>query len=347
MERELEDIFHQIQSQQFNWKNAEEMLELTENLDWDSFFQKIFDHRKNFDPLILKSYIPGKKFPAISVTGKECELTCEHCNKKYLNSMLQAPTANKFEIIMNNLIEKGTSGALLSGGCTRQGIVPILKYSKEIQAVKTKSTFFFNAHIGLVSKEEIQQIKQTGIDTVSFDFVLDPRVIQDVFHLQNSPEDYIKTYESLKAEGLRVVPHILIGSYFGKIGFELSELQYISQDPPEVLVFIVMVPPKISMNKVFSLPTPLSIAKLILIARVLFPQTEISVGCMRPRDHQKRKTEMLSIQAGARRMEMPTIETKIWAEKNGLKVKEFSTCCAVPDNYASSQIEEEKNNGKK
>ncbi len=73
-------------------------------------------------------FIPGKGFSSLSVTGPLCELKCDHCNLKYLTIMKDISDENKLKSELDELINHNAEGCLISGGCTYEGKVPLLKF---------------------------------------------------------------------------------------------------------------------------------------------------------------------------------------------------------------------------
>ncbi|QEE16229.2 radical SAM protein [Promethearchaeum syntrophicum] len=333
----LKKFLEKFKTKKFNWADARYLLSF-ENDDWDSFFNEIGSYR--FETLqeakALKFYTPGKSFPSISVTGNSCDLNCKHCDRKYLSNMLQAETEEKFKNALNYCIDHNSVGALISGGCTSYGKVPIEKYKDIILDFKRKNKkFFLNSHVGLISYSEARSLKESGIDTVSFDLNLDSKVIQDVFNLDFKIEDYIESYDALLEAGLRVIPHVLIGARFGKIARELDAIKVLSENPPELLVFIGMIPPRTNgeMDQNFELLTPESMAKFFLISKVFLPSTLLSLGCMRPKGKFSFDLERWSILSGANHIVMPTAKTIKWAKQENFKIEYYSACCVIPSEF--------------
>ena len=143
----LDDYLELMHSGKFTWENAEKFLKISEDRDWEQFFKKFEAYRHDIlgEKKELKIYTPGSQFPSISVTGSDCSLNCEHCDKKYLQHMLKGNTEELFNSALKKIIEKGGSGALLSGGCEEDGTVPILQRKEQIQSFKEKHPDFFNS----------------------------------------------------------------------------------------------------------------------------------------------------------------------------------------------------------
>ncbi|MHA1610988.1 MAG: hypothetical protein ACTSYU_02955, partial [Promethearchaeota archaeon] len=257
-----------------------------------------------------------------------------------------AETPEDLKDTFDKLIKRGAVGTLISGGCDAEGKVPLLNFEETILDFKKSvegKNFFLNSHVGLVTEEDALRIQAMGIDTVSFDLNLDQKVISDLFHLQHTPRQYKDSFRALLKAKVRVIPHILIGADFGKIGKELDALRFLQEISaefsggytPELIVFIVMIPPRTKgiMDSRFSLITPAEVAKTILIAQSFFPRSELSLGCMRPHGSYSFKMEKWSIQAGAHSVVKPSAKTRRWAETQGYSQRFFAACCLIPSEF--------------
>jgi uncharacterized radical SAM superfamily protein len=328
----LEQILHAYIKGRFTWADGRHLLKITDENELEWFFTQVGNHRFRSEPKILKCYTPGQHFPAISVTGTDCELNCAHCDRKYLRNMLQAPTEEQMKGVLEQLVKQGSIGALLSGGCDKSGRVPVLKYKDIIDKFTDKHHFYFNAHVGLVTFRDALDLKMMGIKTVSFDMVLDPHISLELFHVTDDPTDYLASYENLREAKLDVVPHVLIGGYYGKIAREIDALKILEPDSPRLIVFISMIPPKDKDGNIlspFEAPTPGDVAKHIFITKAMIPGAEISLGCMRIRGKESFQMERWAILAGANRIEIPHRDTRSWAIAMGFELQYFGSCCAV------------------
>ncbi|MFW9882153.1 MAG: hypothetical protein ACFFG0_54510, partial [Candidatus Thorarchaeota archaeon] len=103
---------------------------------------------------------------------------------------------------------------------------------------------------------------------------------------------------------------------------------------PSLIVVIVLIPPKNSTTK-FEIPQPEVIAKVISVIRFLFPMTEISLGCMRPRGNIKTEVEKMALKAGITRIEIPSRNTLKWLKNHRPEIlfKFYSACCGIPKKY--------------
>ncbi len=291
--------------------------------------------QKNFGN-ILKIYNPTNRFPAISITGSECALECEHCNRKYLKGMKAILENKDLEQFLFELHKNNGVGALISGGSKLDGSVPLLEYLDTIKKVKRETNLIINTHTGLLNEETAVKLADANVDIISFDINVDEQVIRNIYHLDVELNEYKRAIDLLKKYELNIVPHICIGLYYGKLNKELESIRFIKETEinPSLIVVIILIPPKDSKVK-FEMPKPESIAKVIAILRFAFPKTEISLGCMRPRGKIKNEIEKFAIRAGVTRIEIPSKDTLMWLKKNNKKIqfKYFSACCAIPKKF--------------
>ena len=317
------------------WSDYNELLEL-DLRDLKPFLKLAYNLKKKNFGNSLKIYIPNKRFPAISITGSECSLHCEHCNKKYLDGM--KPILNNLELktYLMDLHNKDGIGVLISGGCLPDGSVPLLDYLDSIKEIKENTNLIINAHTGLLSEETAKKLAEVGVDIVSFDVNMDDDIIKNIYHLDKDMDDYKRSIGYLHKYGINIVPHICVGLYYGKLHKELESIKFIKESGinPSLIVLIALIPPKKSKTEFVGLK-PIDLAKIISIIRFVFPQSEISLGCMRPRGNVKVKIEKYAIEAGINRIEIPSKKTLKWAKERDPNTTYdfFSACCAIPEKF--------------
>jgi len=326
-----------------SWTDYKEFLKL-ESTYLEPFFKLAYNLKIQSFGNKIKIYTPGKRFPAISITGNECALECEHCNKKYLDGMTPILDNLELEKYLINLYNNNGVGVLISGGCEPDGSVPLLKFMDTIKKVKKKTNLIINTHTGLLNEETAKKLAESKVDIVSFDINLDEEVIQNIYHLNKNLTNYKSAIELLKKNKLNIVPHICIGLYYGRIHKELESIKFIKESGinPSLIVVIALIPPKSSKLK-FERPSPINIAKIIALIRFIFPITEISLGCMRPRGDIKVEVERYAIKAGITRIKIPSSKTLKWLKKeyNDINFKFISACCAIPEKYENLAISNE------
>lgn len=329
------EILKKIKSRTATWEDYSKILEFQEE-QLKPFFTYAQDITKNNFGKLLKIYNPTNKFPAISITGSKCDLQCEHCNKKYLDGMKHLSTNEDLEKFLIELSQNNGIGALISGGSQDDGSVPLFDFLDTIKRIKSQTNLIINTHTGLLKEETAKKLAEANVDIVSFDINMDEEIIKNIYHLDKDLIEYEKAVEILEKYNLNIVPHICIGLYYGKLHKEINSIKFIrnSIDNPSLIVIIALIPPKNSKVH-FETPKPIDIAKVIAIIRFVFPKTEISLGCMRPRGSIKTEVEKYAIKAGITRIEIPSKDTLKWLKKVDpqIQFKFFSACCAIPEKF--------------
>ena len=142
---DTENLLFKIHSGSASWLEYSSFLKLdSEKLEPYFFFSQDIT-KKNFNNT-LKVYNPSKRFPAISITGSECSLHCEHCNEKYLKGMKPILTNYDLESFLMEHSQNNGIGVLISGGCDPDGTVPLKNFLDTVKKVKKKSNLIINTH---------------------------------------------------------------------------------------------------------------------------------------------------------------------------------------------------------
>lgn len=333
--RRITEIYNKIKAEDASWKDYSDFLDLNSE-ELEPFFKLAQKIKSHYFGNKLKIYTPNKRFPAISITGDKCALKCEHCNEKYLKSMKPILDKISLEKYLINLYHQGGTGALISGGCESNGSVPLLNFLDSIKKVKAQTNLIINTHTGLLNELTAKKLAEANIDIISFDINMDEEILSEIYHLRKSLSDYKDAVKILKKYNLNIVPHICVGLYYGKIHKELQSIKFIKDSgiDPSLIVIIALIPPKQSNNK-FLIPKPVDIAKVIALIRYVFPKTEISLGCMRPRGEIKVEIEKLAIKSGITRIEIPSSKTLSWLKNRNpdIKFDFYSACCAIPEKF--------------
>ncbi|MBD3185331.1 radical SAM protein [Candidatus Bathyarchaeota archaeon] len=278
----------------------------------------------------IASFIPGDSFPSISLTGTACELQCLHCNRKYLKGMIPATSPEDLRKVLHDIHLSGGKGALISGGSTREGIVKMEPFYPVIREIKANTKLLLNVHAGLISKKEAEKLLETGIDTISMDFVGDNETIKEIYGMDKSVDDYKKTLTDLILAGFttaRIIPHVCIGLNHGRLSSEHLVLDYLTALDPRLLVFIILIPPRARDD--FALIDPVEVGKVIAIARLFFPRSELALGCMRPGGKYKQVYDHQAFRSGITRIALPSGSLKKTLLKRGYEITRHETCCAM------------------
>ena len=272
----------------------------------------------------LKIYIPGIKFPSISLTGNYCSLNCAHCGKHYLESM-RKPTRRELVDYCVSLEREGYTGCLLSGGLDSRLKVPLDKYAGEIREIKKRTSLKLNAHVGFIDEGDLEWVKY--VDVVSLDFVGDDDVIRRVYKIKRTVKDYLRILDLLTDAGVRVAPHITIGLDFGKIHWEYRAIDLLVGYPIDVIVLDVLIPTRGTEMENVSAPGVEESLEVVRYARERF-DGEISIGCMRPLGRWRLEFDRGAVLAGVDRLTNPPRKVIEWA-KSLREVEIIYECCVV------------------
>ena len=276
-------------------------------------------------------YNPGSQFPAISITGKHCQLNCKHCEGYFLHQMTPLIRPDDLLTFCRELAQKNGVGCLISGGCDSEGTVPLTPFLSTFKKIKQTTKLFLNVHTGFLDYSDAKLLAETGIDCTSVDIVGDISTLHEIYGLsQRSIDDYITTLKVLKQNQIPVTPHICVGLHQGHLKGELAALELIkSVLQPRVLVIIALMPTQGTSMATSPAANPLDVAKVCALTRLLFPRSEIALGCMRPRGSIRRETEQLAIRAGITRLVQPSKMTIQYLRKNDYKIQTKNACCVM------------------
>lgn len=252
---------------------------------------------------------------SVSVTGTRCALNCAHCGGHYLASMKPIWEAST--------CASSVSSILISGGCDKEGRVPVVAHLEEIKALAPGHRL--NWHVGFISEEEADAIAPY-VDVVSFDFVGDDETIAEVYGLQRTVRDYVNTLRMLRGK-FRVVPHITVGLRRGELGHERKALHILAEEGIDGLVFIVFTPTPGTRYAHCPPPSAEEVATIVAEARLLLPDTPIALGCMRPHGKHRELLDPMAVRAGVNRIVAPSHTGVAEARRLSLRVEHTEECC--------------------
>ncbi len=270
--------------------------------------------QENFPPTVGFDY-PLRTL-VVSLTGDRCDLDCAHCGGHYLEHMVPIWEADP----------QGATSCLISGGCDRQGRVPVAQHLELVERLRPGRVL--NWHVGLIGSEEAEVIAPYA-DIVSFDFVGDEETIREVYGLDDvGVEAYVAAYELLRSQAT-VVPHITVGLRGGRLSGEYRALEMLQGLGADGLVFIVLIPTPGTRYAHREPPAPEEVAALLAEARVRFPTAPIHLGCMRPRGSYRDRLDPLAVLAGVNVIVSPSGRAVRLSQELGLCVDRREECCAV------------------
>jgi len=306
----------------------------------EDILQEAWDIRLRHDPRIWLP-TPGSKhfesrnfknnphsFANLSVTGNTCACRCEHCGTRLLQTMLPAETPEKMCGLVDRLIERGCRGILVSGGADRRGEVPLGDFTGAIRYAHKKGLKVL-VHSGLIQKETALLLKDCGVDQVLMDVIGHEQTIHDVYHLDHSPDDYLRSMMICREASLDFAPHMVIGLHFGQILGEYKALQMIQEAQPKTLILVILTPTAGTGMCMISPPDLSEVEKVLVDARVWNPDIFLSLGCARPPGEYKRRVEKLAIDCGFNGIAFPSDAAIDHACDRGLIPVFTEQCCSL------------------
>jgi len=255
----------------------------------------------------------------LSVTGTACALGCAHCGGHYLKHMI--PIDRWPEVAA----DEGVKSCLVSGGCDLRGRVPVAAHMDALTELAAR--FRLNLHLGLADEADVARLAALR-PVVSFDLVADDATVREVYGLDRPAADFVSTY-SLLRRYVRVVPHVCIGLRGGEPSGELEALQALARLGADAIIFIVFVPTPGTRYASRKPPALEKAVEVIARARLMFPETPIYLGCMRPRGAYREALDALAVRAGVNRIVVPSPRARGEAESLGLSAKWREECCAL------------------
>lgn len=312
-------------------RDLEEKLKQARERSWVRFGRKI------------TFYLPGMfayngmsgRYPAVSITGGDCALRCDHCQGKLLETMIPAPGPEQLLDVCHRLKRKGDVGVLLSGGCDEEGRLPWNAFIPVVSRIKKETGLFISIHCGLLNHKTAVQLKQAGVDQALLDVIGDDETYRDVYHVPFGVARIVSTMKILGRAGIPAVPHVVCGLNYGEIKGEMRALEMIAPFAPgQVVLVSLMGIPGAKMAKLEG-PGPEEIAEIIAEARMRMPDSILSLGCARQRGNSR--IEILAIDAGVNRMVIPSDEALKRAKHYGLEIRYQRTCCSVSADFSSTE----------
>jgi uncharacterized radical SAM superfamily protein len=292
-------------------------------------------------PRKIHFYVPGfmhyktryhrsspNDFPTISVTGKACALDCKHCGRSVLETMYPAQTSTQLFDLCDRLKRDGASGCLISGGCSTDGSVPLSGFTEAIRRIKQELNLTVFVHTGIIDPYTAEMLKKAGVDAALIDIIGSDETIKGICKSDARVRDYEESLKALAETGVPFVPHVIVGLDWGKLKGELHALEMIAKHRPSALVIIAFMPIHGTEMGLVEPPKPIDTARVVAAARLMFPKTPLTLGCMRPKGEHRAKTDTLAMAAGVDAIAFPAEEAVEFAENRGYDIAFSSFCCA-------------------
>ena len=285
-------------------------------------------HRKNFGQEI-NFFQTGDAFPAFSLTGSSCALSCKHCERKLIERLPGAQTPVALKRACLEAHSHGAKGVLLTGGCTKDAKVLLHGFLAVIKEIKEETGMLLIAHTGISDEKEAREIKEAGIDGVCLDVVGSQETTEEIYGLKLTPQMYRDTLIAYEKAGIKnISPHVCVGLHYGQLRHEESALNIISCIKPSNIVLTGLTDQEGTPMQGVKID-PDDFIRILCLARKKFPNTYISLGCARGKGEIRSKIDRMAVSAGVNNIALPTKAAYEEAERMGLKINEYSACCAL------------------
>jgi uncharacterized radical SAM superfamily protein len=269
-------------------------------------------------------------WPAVSITGAECQLACDHCKAKILEPMIPARTPEELWRVVNREIEGGAHGMLLTGGSNRRNEVEYGPFYPVVRRVKNSFPGFRIAvHTALVDADIAHRMEAAGFDCAMMDVIGAQDTISQVYHLKRGVSDFERSLECLTATSMKVVPHIVVGLHYGRLLGEWNALEIVARHRPDALVLVVAMPFYAPANRPFMTPDAREVGQFFLDARAALPELPLLLGCARPAGDVKTKIDAYAVMAGLNGIAHPADGIVELAARLQRDVRVSPACCSI------------------
>jgi uncharacterized radical SAM superfamily protein len=269
-------------------------------------------------------------WPAVSITGAECKLQCDHCKAKILAPMIPATTPEALWRVVNERIAAGAKGMLLTGGSNHRDEVEYGPFLPTLRRIKDRYPEFRIAmHTALVDRAMAQAIEAAGVDAAMLDVIGAQDTVSQVYHLRRPVADFERSLEVLVDTSLKVVPHIVIGLHYGRMLGEWAALEMIARHRPAALVMVVAMPFYAPAHRPYAVPGSTEVGRFFLDARRALPEVPLLLGCARPAGRAKLEIDAYAVLAGLSGIAHPADGVVDLALRLGREVKVTPACCSI------------------
>jgi uncharacterized radical SAM superfamily protein len=284
----------------------------------------------------------GSSWPAVSVTGADCSLQCDHCKARILESMVPARSPEALWAVVNHQIDAGARGLLLTGGSNLRNEVDYDPYYPVIRRVKDAFPDFRVAvHTALVDGAAARRMEDAGVDVAMMDVIGAQDTVTQVYHLRRPVEDFERSLEALVATRMKVVPHIVIGLHYGALLGEWRALEMVARHRPDALVLVVVMPFYAPENRPFAVPDSADVGAFFLDVRKALPDIPVLLGCARPAGMAKSEIDSYAVLAGLNGLAHPSDGMVELAVRLGRGVRVTPACCSLAVGEQVAALEED------
>ena len=274
------------------------------------------------------AFIPGNKFPAVTITGYSCRLMCDFCRGRYLKGMIPIKEPKELYDVAAKVWERGGKGLLISGGFDEHGRLPIRPYLRVLKDIKVDFDLIVSIHPGFLEREVMVRLKECGVDVIDYEFALNPLLLKHM-HLNIQPNDVIKHFQELLKIGFKcVAPHVLLGLKGYISTWDIKAVNILSVFNPDLVVLLIFIPTKGTPLEAFSPPSVREVVSYVSYVAESLNNSEIALGCMRPIEYKKSLDKVLVSSKLIDRIANP--HKRLITEYDLPKIE---ACCSIPLDY--------------
>ncbi len=311
------------------WNLSEkEFLSLLDSGKFSSKNRKIEFYTPSFAYQKINPNCSSQEFPTISVTGKNCALNCKHCGGKVLQTMHAAETPVKLLELAKKLKHNGAVGCLISGGCLPDGSILLDQFIPIMARMKKELGLTIIVHTGIVDPNTAKALKEANIDAALIDIIGSANTMKEICNLNITNDYYEQSLSAFHSVGLSYVPHVIVGLQNGALSGELKALEMISKYGPSALVIIAFMPIRGTEMEYVKPPSSANIARVAAIARLMYPEIPLALGCMRPKGKHRAETDVMALKVGVDAIAFPSETVVEYAKERGLEIIFSPYCCA-------------------
>jgi len=244
--------------------------------------------------------------------------------------MIPAETPEKLLSVCEMIRNKGIDGIVLSGGSELDGTVPLYRFSDSMRKIKEMG-LTINAHTGPVNEKQARDILMAGLDCAMVDVIGSKETIRNVLGLNFSPRDIENAMKFLRKYGIKnLSPHLIVGLDYCELKHEFKAIKILQKVKVENIVIVIIIPTEGTEFQGLEPPPVEDIGSLISEMRDKFPETNISLSCVRPGGKYRERLDEIALKSGVNKIAIPSRSAFNTARKLGLKIKIYrkNRCCS-------------------
>ncbi|MBM3334142.1 radical SAM protein, partial [Candidatus Sumerlaeota bacterium] len=266
---------------------------------------------------------------AASVTGTQCDLRCLHCGGQLLRNTYSTPTPAELWDLTLRLKSRGLRGLLLTGGCGRDGVVPLGPFCPTLARLKSELGLHTTVHSKLMNRSLAGALRGSDIDAALLDVVGSLDMLKRVYRLADKTLDDIGRSLDLLAEyAVPVSPHVILSNLAGADGEGDRALALLEGRQLRSLVIVLLMPLAgcdVGPTADWDLA---EVGRLFNKARATFPTTPLLLGCARPAGQLQKEIDALAVEAGFDGIAFPSEAAVARAKQSGHEICFSEMCCS-------------------